>query len=129
MHDLKIISLIVIATVTLVAITLFGDPLLDMKDIHAIDVFFRKPHRKLLSRRKLLYDLSRAASLNPKVPQDEKCFQQIKQPKFLSKSYPLKNDSRQVRKVILVMSFGFEVDSLGQWIDDSISHIYTSKSI
>ena len=106
-------TVIVFASVVIIFVFTFCDydeGLLSSHQLHAIDAFFRKPPRKLLSRKKLLYDLSKAASLDPKAPHNEKCSSQ--------KLNPVKCENKEGRKVILVMSFGFEVDTLGQWIDD-----------
>ena len=105
--------LIVFASVVIIFVFTFCDydeGLLSSHHLHAIDAFFRKPPRKLLSRKKLLYDLSKAASLDPKAPHNEKCSSQ--------KLNPVKCENKEGRKVILVMSFGFEVDTLGLRIDD-----------
>ena len=113
-HDAKTIfwTVIVFASVVIFVLTScdYDEGLLSSHQLHAIDAFFRKQPRKLLSRKKLLYDLSRAASLEPKVPHNEKCSRQ--------KLNPVKCQNKDERKLILVMSFGFEVDTLGQWIDD-----------
>ena len=113
-HDAKTLfwTVIVFASVVIFVFTLsdYDEGLLSSHQLHAIDAFFRKPPRKLLSRKKLLYDLSKAASLEPKVPHNEKCSSQ--------KLNPVKFQNKDGRKLILVMSFGFEVDTLGQRIDD-----------
>ena len=113
-HDAKTIfwTVIVFASVVIVVLTLcdYDEGLLSSHQLHAIDAFFKKPPRKLLSRKKLLHDLSRAATLEPKVPHDKKCSGQ--------KLNPVKCQNKDGRKLILVMSFGFEVDTLGQRIDD-----------
>ena len=76
-----------------------------------IDSLFRKPQRKLLSRNKLMHALSQAASMNPNVPPNIKSYNQNKTALKLSSKF--KCDNKEERKIILVMSFGFEVDSLG----------------
>ena len=83
------------------------DGVFSTRHFSAIDSVLRKPQRKLLSRNKLMYALSQAASLNPSVPPNDKCNDQNK------KSSKFKCDNKDERKIILVMSFGFEVDSLG----------------
>lgn len=113
-HDARTIfwTVTVFASVVIFVLTLcdYDEGLLSSHQLHAIDAFFRKPPRKLLSRKKLLYDLSKAASLEPKVPHNEKCSRQ--------KLKYVKCQNKDWRKLILVMSFGFEVDTLGQRIDD-----------
>ena len=99
----------VFSSLMLFSLLLFDDEgLLSTMDI---DSFFKKPQRKLLSRNKLMYALSQAASLNPNVPPNIKCYNQYKT--ALKLSSKLKCDNKEERKIILVMSFGFEVDSLG----------------
>ena len=97
--------LIIVIFITLLKILFHSDEgILIQNHFYVFEEYFKGQSKKILSRRKLLYDLSRAASIDPKVA----ALVETNQNKTLEYSRRKKQS-----KLILVISFGFEVDALG----------------
>ena len=105
--------LIIVIFITLLKILFHSDEgILIQNHFYVVKEYFKGQSKKILSRRKLLYDLSRAASIDPKVAAQVKCLVETNQNKSkFSRRIGCQNKIQS--KLILVISFGFEVDVLG----------------
>ena len=118
-HETKIkywvfLVLIIVIFITLLKILFHSDEgILIQNHFYVFEEYFKGQSKKILSRRKLLYDLSRAASIDPKVAALVKCLVETNQNKTLEFSRRIGCQNKKQSKLILVISFGFEVDALG----------------
>ena len=102
--------LIIVIFITLLKILFHSDEgILIQNHFYVFEEYFKGQSKKILSRRKLLYDLSRAASIDPKVA----ALVETNQNKTLEYSRRIGCQNKKQSKLILVISFGFEVDALG----------------